>query len=136
MRIAAKYAHAFNINVSASAPNDIEKGQRALDEACVAVKRDPKSLLRSAFLIACVGRTSAEADARLDQVARDGGKDRAALLAARPGLVHGTAAEALAVFRRYAELGISHINLMLQPFGTEREQVAVLADITGKLQRA
>jgi F420-dependent oxidoreductase-like protein len=134
MRIAAKYAHAFNINVSASAPNDIEKGQRALDEACVAVKRDPKSLLRSAFLIACVGRTAAEADARLDKVARDGGKDRAALLAARPGLVHGTASDALAVFGRYADLGIGHINLMLQPYGTEREQVALLADITGKLQ--
>jgi len=54
MRIAAKYAHAFNLNVSASAPAELPDRLRDLDEACASVKRDPKTLLRSTFLIACV----------------------------------------------------------------------------------
>jgi len=71
MRAAAKYGHAFNLTVSASGPSTLPDRLRDLDEACRAAKRDPKTLLRSAFLMACVGKTRAEADRRLDQLAAD-----------------------------------------------------------------
>ena len=90
MRAAAKYGDAFNITVSASAPTDIPDRLRDLDEACRAVNRDPKTLLRSAFLIACVGTTQERADALVDQLALRAKTDRAGFLASRPGLIFGT----------------------------------------------
>src|SRR5438093_1164203 len=42
MRTAAKFAHAFNLNVSASSPAEFPDRMRDLDEACRAVKREPK----------------------------------------------------------------------------------------------
>ena len=133
MRAAARYGQAFNITVSASSPQDLPDRLRDLDEACHAEKRDPKTLLRSAFLIACVGKTLAEAETRLDQIAARAKTDRAGVLKHRPGLVFGTADDALAKFRTYAEKGIDHINIMFQPYGSEREQIAALSGITAKL---
>jgi alkanesulfonate monooxygenase SsuD/methylene tetrahydromethanopterin reductase-like flavin-dependent oxidoreductase (luciferase family) len=130
MRAAAKYGHAFNITVSASAPGDLPDRLRDLDEACRAEKRDPKTLLRSAFLIACVGKTRAEAESRLDQLATRAKTDRAGFLKQRPGLVFGTAEEAAEKVRSYADKGIGHANIMFQPYGTERDQIAALASIT------
>jgi F420-dependent oxidoreductase-like protein len=130
MRAAAKYGHAFNITVSASAPDDLPDRLRDLDEACRAEKRDPKTLVRSAFLIACVGKTRAEADSRLDQLAARSKTDRAGFLKLRPGLVFGTAEEAAEKLRSYAHKGIGHANIMFQPYGTEREQIDALASIT------
>ena len=133
MRAAAKYGHAFNITVSASAPGDLPDRLRDLDEACRAEKRDPKTLLRSAFLIACVGKTRAEAEARLDEIARRQKTDRKGLLASRPGLLFGTAEDTAEKLRSYADRGIGHANIMFQPYGSEREQIAVLAGIASKL---
>jgi F420-dependent oxidoreductase-like protein len=133
MRAAAKYGHAFNITVSASAPDVLPDRLRDLDEACRAEKRDPKTLLRSAFLIACVGKTRAEAESRLDQLAARAKTDRAGFLKQRPGLVFGTADEAAAKLKSYADKGISHANIMFQPYGTEREQIAALTGIAAKL---
>jgi len=133
MRAAAKYGHAFNITVSASAPGDLPDRLRDLDEACRAEKRDPKTLLRSAFLLACVGKTRAEAEARLDQLATRAKTDRAGFLKLRPGLVFGAADEAVEKLRSYADKGIGHANIMFQPYGSEREQIAALAGIAAKL---
>ena len=133
MRAAAKYGHAFNITVSASAPGDLPDRLRDLDEACRAVKRDPKTLLRSAFLIACVGKTRADAEARLDEIATRQKTDRKALLASRPGLLFGTAEDAAERLRTYADKGIGHANIMFQPYGTEREQIAALSGISARL---
>ena len=133
MRAAAKYGHAFNITVSASAPGDLPDRLRDLDEACRAEKRDPKTLLRSAFLLACVGKTRAEAEARLDQLATRAKTDRAGFLKLRPGLVFGTADDAAEKLRSYADKGIGHANVMFQPYGSEREQIAALAGIAAKL---
>jgi F420-dependent oxidoreductase-like protein len=132
MRAAAKFGHAFNITVSASAPNDLPNRLRDLDEACRAENRDPKTLLRSAFLMACVGRTRAEAEARLDETARRQETDRKGLLASRPGLLFGTADDAAARLRSYADKGIGHTNIMFQPYGTERAQIAALAPIASQ----
>ena len=128
MRAAAKYGDAFNITVSASAPTDIPDRLRDLDEACRAVNRDPKTLLRSAFLIACVGTTQERADALVDQLALRAKTDRAGFLASRPGLIFGTPQIALEKLRSYASLGIGHVNVMFQPYGTEREQIAALGE--------
>ena len=133
MRAAAKYGHAFNITVSASAPGDLPDRLRDLDEACRAEKRDPKTLLRSAFLLACVGKTRAEAEQRLDQVAARSKTDRAGILKQRPGLLFGTADDAVAKLRTYAEKGIGHANIMFQPYGSERDQIAALSGIASKL---
>jgi F420-dependent oxidoreductase-like protein len=133
MRAAAKYGHAFNITVSASAPNDLPDRLRDLDGACRSVKRDPKTLLRSAFLIACVGKTKTQAEARLDELASGAKTDRAGLLAQRPGLVYGTPDEARVKLESYAARGIAHANLMFQPHGTEREQISALAGVVAKL---
>jgi F420-dependent oxidoreductase-like protein len=132
MRAAAKYAHAFNLTVSASGPADLPDRLRDLDEACRAEKRDPKTLLRSAFLMACVGKTRAEADRRLDQLAGHWKTDRAGILKQRPGLLIGTPEDAAAKLKTYADKGIGHANIMFQPYGTEREQIAALAAITSE----
>jgi len=133
MRIAAKYAHAFNLNVSASAPAELPDRLRDLDEACASVKRDPKTLLRSTFLIACVAATRERADALLDQLASRQKMDRAAFLGSRPGLVFGTPDDALPRLRSYASRGIAHANIMFQPYGSEREQIGALAAIATRL---
>jgi F420-dependent oxidoreductase-like protein len=145
MRIAAKYAHAFNLTVGASVPAELPDRLRDLDDACRAAKRDPKTLVRSTFLIACVGGTRAEADARLETIAAranvDAWKgtgpghrvDTKAFLASRPGLIWGTADEARAKLATYAAEGIAHANLMFQPFGSERDQIAALAPIATTL---
>jgi len=134
MRAAAKYGHAFNITVSASGPGDLPNRLRDLDEACRAEKRDPKTLVRSAFLVACVGKTRAEADARLDEMAKRQKTDRAGYLKQRPGLVYGTPDEAAEKLRAYADKGIGHSNIMFQPLGSEREQIAALAPITAQFR--
>jgi F420-dependent oxidoreductase-like protein len=133
MRAAAKYGHAFNITVSASAPSDLPDRLRDLDEACRLEKRDPKTLLRSAFLVACVGTTRVEAESRLDQIAKRQKTDRKGYLASRPGLVFGTPDEAAEKLRGYADKGIGHANIMFQPVGSERDQIAALSRITAKL---
>jgi len=135
MRAAAKYAHAFNITVSASGPQDLPDRLRELDEACRAEKRDPKTLLRSAFLQASVGRTQAEAESRLDQFAAQAGTDRAGLLKLRPGLLFGTADDAAAKLRTYADKGIGHVNVMFQPYGSERQQIAVMTEVASVFNR-
>jgi F420-dependent oxidoreductase-like protein len=132
MRAAAKYGHAFNITVSATGPSDLPNRLRDLDDACRLEKRDPKTLLRSAFLQACVGKTRAEAESLVDRFATQAETDRAGLLKLRPGLLFGTADDAAAKLRTYAGMGIGHINIMFQPFGTEREQVAALRGITAE----
>jgi F420-dependent oxidoreductase-like protein len=129
MRAAAKYGHAFNITASASAPNDLPDRLRDLDEACRAEKRDPKTLLRSAFLVACVGKTRADAESRADELAKRQKTDRKSFLASRPGLLFGTADDAAEKLRSYADKGIGHANIMFQPHGTEREQIAALSKI-------
>ena len=129
MRAAAKYGHAFNLVAGAFSPTELPDRLRDLDDACRAVNRDPKTLLRSAFLTAIVGNSRAEAEERVDQLAARTKTDRAAFLSKRPGLVFGTPDEAAAKLKTYADTGIQHANVIFQPYGTERDQIAVLAAI-------
>jgi len=134
MRAAARYGHAFNITVSASGPSTLPDRLRDLDEACRVEKRDPKTLVRSAFLMACVGKTRADADRRLDQLATQWKTDRAAIMKERPGLLIGTPEDAAEKLRTYADKGIGHANIMFQPYGTEREQIAALVPVTSQFR--
>jgi F420-dependent oxidoreductase-like protein len=136
MRVAAKYGDAFNITVSASAPAELPDRLRELDDACRSVNRDPKTLLRSAFLIACVATTQDRSDALLDQLAARAKTDRAGFLASRPGLIFGTPEVAIEKLRTYASLGVGHVNVMFQPYGTEREQIAALGEAATDLARS
>jgi F420-dependent oxidoreductase-like protein len=136
MRVAAKYGDAFNITVSASAPAELPDRLHELDDACRSVNRDPKTLLRSAFLIACVATTQDRSDALLDQLAARAKTDRAGFLASRPGLIFGTPEVAIEKLRTYASLGVSHVNVMFQPYGNEREQIAALGEAATDLARS
>jgi len=134
MRAAARFAHAFNFNIGTSAQTDtLKAAMREMDEICRAVKRDPSTLLRSSFLMATVGSTAARSEELLKEFAKQQKTDPAKILEQRPGLLRQTPERALARLREYAALGIAHANIMFQPYGSEREQIAALAGIIAKL---
>ena len=134
MRAAARFAHAFNFNIGTSAQTDtLKAAMREMDEICRAVKRDPSTLLRSSFLMATVGSTAARSEELLKEFAKQQKTDPAKILEQRPGLLRETPERALARLREYAALGIAHANIMFQPYGSEREQIAALAGIIAKL---
>ena len=134
MRAAARYASAFNFNLGTSAQTStLKAAMREMDEHCRAVKRDPSTLLRSSFLMSTVGSTPARSDALLKQFATNQETTPAKILEQRPGLLRETPERALGRLREYAAVGIAHANIMFQPYGSEREQIAALAGITAKL---
>ena len=134
MRAAARFAHAFNFNIGTSAQTDtLKAAMREMDEICRAVKRDPSTLLRSSFLMATVGSTAARSEELLKEFAKQQKTDPAKILEQRPGLLRETPDRVLARLREYAALGIAHANIMFQPYGSEREQIAALAGIIAKL---
>jgi F420-dependent oxidoreductase-like protein len=134
MRAGARYASAFNFNLGTSAQTSTLKAAMSeMDEHCRAVKRDPSTLLRSSFLMSTVGATPARSDALLKQFAAQAGTTPEKILEQRPGLLRETPERALSRLREYAALGIAHANIMFQPYGSEREQIAALAGITAQL---
>ena len=134
MRAAARYASAFNFNLGTSAQTEsLEAAIREMDGYCRAVKRDPSTLLRSSFLMSTVGATPARSDALLKEFATQAGTTPAKILEQRPGLLRETPERALSRLRGYAALGIAHVNIMFQPYGSEREQIAALGAITSEL---
>jgi F420-dependent oxidoreductase-like protein len=134
MRAAARYASAFNFNLGVSArPDSLKAAMRDLDAICESLRRDPSTLLRSSFLMATVGSTPARSDALLKEFAARQETAPARILEQRPGLLRETPERVLSRLREYAALGVAHANIMFQPFGSEREQIAALAPITSKL---
>ncbi|HEY6959888.1 MAG TPA: TIGR03560 family F420-dependent LLM class oxidoreductase [Candidatus Limnocylindria bacterium] len=129
MRIAAKYAQWFNMTIL---PGTLEDRARQLNDglrdACASVGRDPKTLRRSMFVQAFVGKTRRDVDALVDEMARRQNTTREQWLAARPGAIVGTADEAAARFAVLAKAGIDHANVML-PYGHELEHVSVLSEV-------
>jgi alkanesulfonate monooxygenase SsuD/methylene tetrahydromethanopterin reductase-like flavin-dependent oxidoreductase (luciferase family) len=134
MRTAARFASAFNFNLGTSAKTDsLKAAMREVDEICKAIGREPSTLLRSSFLMSTVGSTPARSDALLKEFAAQQGTDPARIVEQRPGLLRETPERVLGRLREYAALGIAHANIMFQPYGSEREQIAALAGITAKL---
>ena len=135
MRAAARYASAFNFNLGTSAQTEtLKTAMRQMDEICRGAQRDPSTLLRSSFLMSTVGSTSARSEALLNEFAKQQGTTPAKILEQRPGLLRETPERALSRLREYAVLGIAHANIMFQPYGSEREQIAALGSITAKLR--
>jgi alkanesulfonate monooxygenase SsuD/methylene tetrahydromethanopterin reductase-like flavin-dependent oxidoreductase (luciferase family) len=133
MRAAARSAQWFNLGggVGARGPQAVAAAMRQLDEICRAVKRDPRTLGRSVFLGATVAKARKRSDELIGQLAAENGPG---WLDVRPGYVAGTPEDALAKLRTLAALGIAHVNLQFQPHGTEREQIAALAEIVPALR--
>ena len=135
MRAAARYASAFNFNLGTSAQTEtLKTAMHQMDEICRGAQRDPSTLLRSSFLMSTVGSTSARSEALLNEFAKQQGTTPAKILDERPGLLKETPERALGRLREYAALGIAHANIMFQPYGSEREQIAALGSITAKLR--
>jgi alkanesulfonate monooxygenase len=134
-RIAAKYADEFNI--TSSTPESVAEKQRALDEACRAIDRDPVSLTRSAMVGALVGRDDAEVARRADDLLREFGQETSGgvewLNARRNRWILGTPDEARAMVRRFGDAGIERI--MLQDFlPRDLEHIDLLAhELIGKV---
>jgi len=134
MRAAARFARAFNFNLGVSQNTDsLKTAMRALDDICKAVEREPSTLLRSSFLMSTLGATSARSEELLKEFAAQQKTEPAKILEQRPGLLRETPERALGRLREYAALGIAHANIMFQPYGSEREQIAALAPITSQL---
>ena len=135
MRAAARYASAFNFNLGTSAQTEtLKTAMHQMDEICRGAQRDPSTLLRSSFLMSTVGSTSARSETLLNEFAKQQGTTPAKILEQRPGLLRETPERALSRLREYAALGIAHANIMFQPYGSEREQIAALGSITAKLR--
>jgi alkanesulfonate monooxygenase SsuD/methylene tetrahydromethanopterin reductase-like flavin-dependent oxidoreductase (luciferase family) len=134
-RIAATYADEFN--VTSSGPESVGEKQRALDEACRSIGRDPKSLTRSAMVGTLVGRDEAEVERRAGDLLREFGQDGAGgsdwLDTRRTRWILGTPDEARAMVRRFADAGIERI--MLQDFlPRDLEHIDLLAqELIGKV---
>ena len=134
-RIAATYADEFNI--TSSSPETVAEKQRALDEACRAIGRDPSSLTRSAMVGTLVGRDDAEVARRADDLLREFGQEASGgtewLRTRRSRWILGTPDAARAMVRRFADAGIERI--MLQDFlPRDLEHIDLLAqELIGKV---
>ncbi|HVE67486.1 MAG TPA: TIGR03560 family F420-dependent LLM class oxidoreductase, partial [Solirubrobacteraceae bacterium] len=87
MRIAARWAHAFNGLPEGAfpTPEATRAGMHDLDEACRATGRDPDTLRRSVFLSVVVAETENAADDVVAQVASRAGVSPADWRRLRPG---------------------------------------------------
>ena len=115
-RLAAKYADEFNLS-SSSPAKAAEIGQE-LDAACVAIGRDPSTLLHSTMAGVLVGRDADEVATRERNLLATFGDDaddgEAWLEERRSRWVYGTPDQARAQIERFAAAGIERI--MFQDF--------------------
>jgi probable F420-dependent oxidoreductase len=129
MRIAAKWAHWFNMSNPGASPMDrITEMKAGIAEACKATGRDPATLKTSLFVVAFVAPTQKEVQALISDLAARAATPRDEWLAARPGAIIGTTDEAGEKFRAIAKAGVDHANVML-PYGYELAGVKALAQI-------
>jgi F420-dependent oxidoreductase-like protein len=133
MRIAAKYAHAFNMsNPGQAAAPRIAELNEMLPEACKAVGRDPATLRRSLFIQVLVAPTRRE----IDEIAAEvGGRTKTSgpeWLKARPAMIVGTPDEVGTELRAIAAGGIDHANVMF-PYKFENVGVRALREVAKAL---
>ncbi len=114
-RISARYADEFNL--SSTTPSAAVAKFAALDQACVAVGRDPATLVHSVMAGVVVARDEAGVAAREADLLRAMGAADAAeawLAERRPRWIHGTPAQARAQVAAFAAAGAERI--VLQDF--------------------
>jgi len=103
-RLAARYAHEFNVPFASAEDNArLFDGVRA---ACAEEGRDPSSVVYSSALVLCAGKDEAEVGRRAAAIGR--GVDEL-----RAHGVAGTPAEAVDVLGRYAEAGAQRCYLQV-----------------------
>jgi F420-dependent oxidoreductase-like protein len=103
-RLAARFADEFNVAFSS---HDVSKKQFDLvDEACEAVDRDPKSVLRSVAQVICCGTNDAEVARRAANIGREVDELKANGLA-------GTPDEVIDRIHEWGELGLSRLYLQV-----------------------
>jgi F420-dependent oxidoreductase-like protein len=133
MRIAAKFAHAFNMsNPGQAAESRIAELNKALPEACKAVGRDPATLKRSLFIQALVAPTRREIDEIANEVGARVKTSGAEWLKARAALVVGTPEDVGERLRAIATGGIDHANVMF-PYKFESVGVRALRNVAPSL---
>jgi F420-dependent oxidoreductase-like protein len=115
LRIAARWAD--ELNISSSRPDEASTKFGALDDACRAIGRDPKSITRSVMAGVLVGATDAELASRETAVqaalgTKDAGEEW--LEERRGRWIIGTPDAARAAVERFAAAGAERI--MLQDF--------------------
>jgi F420-dependent oxidoreductase-like protein len=133
MRIAAKYAHAFNMsNPGQPAETRIAELNKLLPEACNAVGRDPATLKRSLFIQVLVAPTRREVDEIAAELGSRTKTPGPAWLKARPAMIAGTPDEVGARLRAIAAGGIDHANVMF-PYGFENIGVRALREVAKAL---
>ena len=134
-RIAAKYADWMN-HTKAVTLDSVRVRQEALDAACRARKRDPRSLKRSAFLTIVAGATARDVDALVADTARRADQTPEQWRAERPAAIIGTPDQVAARLREYAMAGIDHVNALF-PYTRELEIVEVLGrDVVAAIAEA
>jgi F420-dependent oxidoreductase-like protein len=114
-RIAAAYADEFNL--SSSSPDMARQKFAEVDAACVAIGRDPATLVKSTMVGVLVGRDEAEVERRKADLLAAFGNDAGGddwFDAREPRWILGTPDEARAMVERFAEAGAER--LMLQDF--------------------
>jgi len=129
MRIAAKWAHWFNMSDPGKDERDrIPAMRKSLDEACAAVKRDPKTLRTSIFVQAFVAPTRRELDELVAALAARAKTTPEQWRASRGAAIIGTTDEVGERFRGIAKAGIDHANVML-PYGHELAGVKAMSQV-------
>jgi F420-dependent oxidoreductase-like protein len=133
MRIAAKYAHVFNMSdPSRPAEARIAELDQALPEACRAVGRDPVTLKRSLFIQVLVAPTRREIDEIAGELGSRAKTSAAEWLKARPAMIVGTPDEVGTRLRGIAAGRIDHANVMF-PYKYELVGVRALRDVARSL---
>jgi len=133
MRIAAKYAHAFNMSdPSRPAEPRIAELNKALPEACKAVGRDVATLKRSLFIQVLVAPSRREVDEIVGALGSRAKTSGAEWLKARPAMIVGTPDEVGERLRAIAAGGIDHANVMF-PYKCEVTGVRALRQIARAL---
>ncbi|HEV8537115.1 MAG TPA: TIGR03560 family F420-dependent LLM class oxidoreductase [Candidatus Limnocylindria bacterium] len=128
MRIAAKYAHWFNMSNPSTPARERITAFRQLDEACRSIGRDPATLGRSLFIQVLAAPTRREIDELASELGHRSGLSGAEWLAARPGFIAGTADEVGQRLREIAAAGIGHANVMF-PYGHEIPGIRALREV-------
>ncbi|WP_103528499.1 LLM class F420-dependent oxidoreductase [Streptomyces sp. SM12] len=103
-RLAARYATEFNIPFASVRDSERQFGR--VREAAREQGRDPRDLVYSNALVACVGKDDAEVARRAAAIGRDAAELRENGLAGSP-------AEVVDAIGRYAEIGASRIYLQI-----------------------
>jgi len=129
MRIAARYADEFNL--SSSSPATAREKFAAIDAACEAIGRDPKTLARSVMAGILIGRDEAELDRRKGDLLRAFGNEEggeAWFRTRERRWVMGTRDRARAMVDEFAAAGAER--LMLQDFvPRDLEMIDLMAEL-------